>query len=58
MKENLNDYENLMIEICNIIGNAYDTDMLSYAESVGVFTSAQHFFIDHVKQDWDEKNED
>jgi hypothetical protein len=58
MKENLSDYENLMIKITNIIGEAYENGMMSYAECVGVFTSAQHFFIDHIKQDWDKKNED
>jgi hypothetical protein len=47
-----------MIQITNIIGEAHDNGMLSYAECVGVFTSAQHFFIDHIKQDWDENNED
>ena len=58
MKENLSDYENLMIKITNIIGEAYENGMLSYSESIGVFTSAQHFFIDHVKQLWDETDED
>jgi hypothetical protein len=58
MKENLNDYNNLMIRLTNIIGEAYENNMLTYAECVGVFSSAQHFFIDHAKQIWNEENED